>query len=260
MRNGWNVWNVCPIVMITCACRYDVERCPKRLWPEHRKRRRVVENLPILFPHTLVFWGGIKRAVALFDSMPLNRGQTVGRQWCHRQPKMAVAFKNTVQPVVRGAAGPPRCSRADHVDGKDHVADVTGDQATVASRRSALVALVSAAGFFSVPSIARPPGALATPAASTSVATLKTLNGVELANVLAALQDTVPPSKAPVMLRLVFHDGATYRVASKDGGVNGSIQYELDRPESFGLKRMLLSPRLLFPDGGRFKLASRHQP
>ncbi len=46
-----------------------------------------------------------------------------------------------------------------------------------------------------------------------------------------------PPTQAPVLLRLVFHDAGTYRAASRDGGLNASIQYELDRPENKGLKR-----------------------
>lgn len=39
------------------------------------------------------------------------------------------------------------------------------------------------------------------------------------------------------MLRLVFHDAGTFRAATRDGGLNASIQYELDRPENKGLKR-----------------------
>jgi L-ascorbate peroxidase len=40
-----------------------------------------------------------------------------------------------------------------------------------------------------------------------------------------------------VLLRLVFHDAGTYSAAAGDGGINASIRFELDRPESFGLKR-----------------------
>ena len=39
------------------------------------------------------------------------------------------------------------------------------------------------------------------------------------------------------MLRLVFHDSGTYNVTAGNGGANASIQHELDRPESFGLRR-----------------------
>ena len=44
-------------------------------------------------------------------------------------------------------------------------------------------------------------------------------------------------AKAPVMLRLVFHDAGTYSISSHDGGINASIRFELERPENFGLKR-----------------------
>jgi L-ascorbate peroxidase len=39
------------------------------------------------------------------------------------------------------------------------------------------------------------------------------------------------------MLRLVFHDAATYDAAANDGGADASVQFELDRAENFGLKR-----------------------
>lgn len=154
----------------------------------------------------------------------------------HAAPRLSGTPLTRMHPGVR-----PCSPRQPTVASKGQkFAAVAGDQATVASRRAALLALVSTVVFVSVPAVARPPGVLAAPAASAGAATsntLKTLSVSERKNILAALQDTVPPSKAPLMLRLVFHDGATYRVASKDGGVNGSIQYELDRPESFGLKR-----------------------
>ena len=43
--------------------------------------------------------------------------------------------------------------------------------------------------------------------------------------------------QAPVLLRLVFHDAGTHRIAEGNGGANGSIRYELDRPENYGLNR-----------------------
>ena len=39
------------------------------------------------------------------------------------------------------------------------------------------------------------------------------------------------------MLRLVFHDAATFDAAAGDGGADASVAFELDRAENFGLKR-----------------------
>jgi L-ascorbate peroxidase len=47
----------------------------------------------------------------------------------------------------------------------------------------------------------------------------------------------VVKNKAAVCLRLAFHDAATFSLIEKNGGMNASIGYELERPESFGLKR-----------------------
>ncbi|KXZ42065.1 hypothetical protein GPECTOR_212g425 [Gonium pectorale] len=52
-----------------------------------------------------------------------------------------------------------------------------------------------------------------------------------------ALARAINKGKAAVALRLAFHDAGTFSAASGDGGLNASIQYELDRPENFGLKR-----------------------
>jgi L-ascorbate peroxidase len=53
----------------------------------------------------------------------------------------------------------------------------------------------------------------------------------------AALAQVVVKGKAPVLLRLAFHDAGTFDKAAGNGGMNASIGFELDRPESFGLKR-----------------------
>ncbi|KAL8501826.1 hypothetical protein ACS0TY_021078 [Phlomoides rotata] len=45
--------------------------------------------------------------------------------------------------------------------------------------------------------------------------------------------------KAAGLLRLVFHDAGTFDKGDKTGGMNGSIVYELDRPENTGLKKSL---------------------
>ncbi|CBI21045.3 hypothetical protein VitviT2T_004808 [Vitis vinifera] len=45
--------------------------------------------------------------------------------------------------------------------------------------------------------------------------------------------------KAAGVLRLVFHDAGTFEMDDNSGGMNGSIVYELDRPENTGLKKSL---------------------
>lgn len=40
-----------------------------------------------------------------------------------------------------------------------------------------------------------------------------------------------------MVLRLAYHDAGTFSKLEGDGGLNASIQYELSRPENFGLKR-----------------------
>lgn len=57
------------------------------------------------------------------------------------------------------------------------------------------------------------------------------------AAVAAALNKVVTKPKAPVILRLAYHDAATFSAAAGDGGANASIQFELGRPENTGLKR-----------------------
>ncbi|KAH7846065.1 hypothetical protein Vadar_009331 [Vaccinium darrowii] len=45
--------------------------------------------------------------------------------------------------------------------------------------------------------------------------------------------------KAAGVLRLVFHDAGTFEIEENSGGMNGSIVFELDRPENTGLKKPL---------------------
>nr|XP_023922853.1 putative L-ascorbate peroxidase 6 isoform X2 [Quercus suber] len=44
-------------------------------------------------------------------------------------------------------------------------------------------------------------------------------------------------AKAAGVLRLVFHDAGTFDMDENSGGTNGSIVYELERPENAGLKK-----------------------
>ena len=54
-----------------------------------------------------------------------------------------------------------------------------------------------------------------------------------------AFARSIPSARYPAVLRLVFHDAGTYDVRTGTGGANASVQFELDRPESRGLKRGL---------------------
>ncbi|KAJ4839325.1 putative L-ascorbate peroxidase 6 [Turnera subulata] len=51
------------------------------------------------------------------------------------------------------------------------------------------------------------------------------------------LGKVVTKAKAAGVLRLVFHDAGTYEKDENSGGMNGSIVYELERPENTGLKK-----------------------
>ncbi|KAJ4959573.1 hypothetical protein NE237_026684 [Protea cynaroides] len=51
------------------------------------------------------------------------------------------------------------------------------------------------------------------------------------------VRKVVSKGKAAGVLRLVFHDAGTFDMDDNSGGMNGSIVYELDRPENSGLKK-----------------------
>ncbi|KFK29840.1 hypothetical protein AALP_AA7G185600 [Arabis alpina] len=53
------------------------------------------------------------------------------------------------------------------------------------------------------------------------------------------IRKVVTKGKAAGVLRLVFHDAGTFELDDNTGGINGSIAYELERPENAGLKRSL---------------------
>lgn len=53
------------------------------------------------------------------------------------------------------------------------------------------------------------------------------------------IRRVVTKGKAAGVLRLVFHDAGTFELDDNTGGINGSIVYELERPENGGLKRSL---------------------
>ncbi|CAN8273244.1 unnamed protein product [Cochlearia groenlandica] len=66
---------------------------------------------------------------------------------------------------------------------------------------------------------------------------------VKAGNIYSVMQreirKVVTKGKAPGVLRLVFHDAGTFELDDNTGGINGSIAYELERPENTGLKRSL---------------------
>ncbi|AES73640.1 putative L-ascorbate peroxidase [Medicago truncatula] len=51
------------------------------------------------------------------------------------------------------------------------------------------------------------------------------------------LRKVLTKGKAAGVLRLVFHDAGTFEIDDNTGGMNGSIVYELERPENTGLKK-----------------------
>ncbi|KAJ8643149.1 hypothetical protein MRB53_004897 [Persea americana] len=55
--------------------------------------------------------------------------------------------------------------------------------------------------------------------------------------ILDGIRQVLSKAKAPGVLRLVFHDAGTYDMDENSGGMNGSIIYELDRPENAGLNK-----------------------
>lgn len=82
--------------------------------------------------------------------------------------------------------------------------------------------------------------ALAAPSSSSSSSNqLRPLSPAAASAVSAAFTREGGKTKAPVLLRLAFHDAAAFDAGKRDdgAGANGSIRFELDRPESFGLKR-----------------------
>lgn len=59
-------------------------------------------------------------------------------------------------------------------------------------------------------------------------------NGYEV--IKEEIRKVVSKGKAAAVLRLVFHDAGTFQLDDHSGGMNGSVIYELDRPENKGLK------------------------
>ncbi|CAM6104003.1 unnamed protein product [Calypogeia fissa] len=60
---------------------------------------------------------------------------------------------------------------------------------------------------------------------------------LRLEKIRSEITKAVSKGKAAGVLRLAFHDAGAFNLGTKQGGMNGSIIYELERPESTGLKR-----------------------
>ena len=100
--------------------------------------------------------------------------------------------------------------------------------------------LVSSTSLFSlcVAAIARYPLPSSKIAAHAATITIQNEEEVRK-NLRQVLESKIQKTKCPAVLRVAFHDAGTFNKASNDGGMNGSVLYELGRPESFGLKRGL---------------------
>lgn len=150
------------------------------------------------------------------------------------QPSRPVSVRNTRQLAVRGSFG-----RSVN-EGSQQQAELQQAQlqyTSAISRRTTFLQLTSSAALataaFLLPwsplSPAIPP--------ATAAAGPQELEGDVKAAVVKALSKVVTKPKAPVILRLAYHDAGTFSAAAGNGGANASIQFELDRPENTGLKR-----------------------
>ncbi|KAF7848313.1 hypothetical protein BT93_L2104 [Corymbia citriodora subsp. variegata] len=63
------------------------------------------------------------------------------------------------------------------------------------------------------------------------------LDNDEYTMIKEEVRKVVSKAKAAGVLRLVFHDAGTFEMGENSGGMNGSIVYELERPENAGLKK-----------------------
>ncbi|KAK2979120.1 hypothetical protein RJ640_021123 [Escallonia rubra] len=68
--------------------------------------------------------------------------------------------------------------------------------------------------------------------------------GSEFFLIQGEVRKVLSKGKAAGVLRLVFHDAGTFTTDDNSGGMNGSIVYELDRPENGGLKKSVKASSL----------------
>ncbi|KAH9533869.1 hypothetical protein CY35_18G075100 [Sphagnum magellanicum] len=107
---------------------------------------------------------------------------------------------------------------------------------TVGRRRAALVAVAAAA----VPLLSALPDLSVFQSQETGFQALAALDeSSTLELIQTELRKVISKGKAPGVLRLAFHDAGTFNITKLSGGMNGSIIYELERPENAGLKRSI---------------------
>ncbi|XP_030467219.1 putative L-ascorbate peroxidase 6 isoform X1 [Syzygium oleosum] len=125
-------------------------------------------------------------------------------------------------PPVRSRAGalePPSSAAAD-------AAPSAGDALRVSRRRRKLLSVAALPFLLQLRDCAEG-----------IVASAAELDIGEYTMIKEEVRKVVSKAKAAGVLRLVFHDAGTFEMGENSGGMNGSIVYELERPENAGLKK-----------------------
>ena len=154
------------------------------------------------------------------------------------------ASSKTRRPSPRATSSWRVASTADSASGSGRATEPTRVERGVAVEGLDAASAAAPARFARRELFALAAAALASPAAMVPAgAATAAASAVDTPEARAALREAlvanVVKTKAPAVLRLVFHDAGTRRVATNDGGANASVRFELARPESFGLKRGL---------------------
>jgi L-ascorbate peroxidase len=154
------------------------------------------------------------------------------------------ASSKTRRPSPRATSSWRVASTADSASGSGRATEPTRVERGVAVEGLDAASAAAPARFARRELFALAAAALASPAAMVPAgAATAAATAVDTPEARAALREAlvanVVKTKAPAVLRLVFHDAGTRRVATNDGGANASVRFELGRPESFGLKRGL---------------------
>eukprot|EP00878_Enallax_costatus_P007044 GHUV01007382.1.p1 GENE.GHUV01007382.1~~GHUV01007382.1.p1 ORF type:complete len:195 (+),score=51.74 GHUV01007382.1:153-737(+) len=142
------------------------------------------------------------------------------------QPSTPVLVRSGRQAAVRCCSQQQGLHQAEQQHGSNTI-----------SRRGTFVQLSSAAVLGSLSVFLSGITSTPTVPAAAAAAGPRQLDEETKAAVNQALSKVITKPKAPVILRLAYHDAGTYSAAAGNGGANASIQFELDRPENTGLKR-----------------------